>query len=55
MYKSGVYDDQHCSSTIVDHSLVVVGYGVENGKEYYNCKNRYDVNIIYMYMCFLIS
>lgn len=44
MYKSGVYDDQHCSSTIVDHSLVVVGYGVENGKEYYNCKNSWGTS-----------
>ncbi|KAL4227687.1 hypothetical protein ACF0H5_013122 [Mactra antiquata] len=41
MYKTGVYDDPNCNPKIVDHSLVVVGYGVENGVEYYNCKNSW--------------
>ena len=39
LYKKGVYDDPGCSKT-VDHSLVVTGYGVEDGKLYWECKNR---------------
>ena len=40
LYKSGVYDDPQCNPKAVDHTLVVVGYGTEDGKQYYNCKNR---------------
>lgn len=40
-YKSGVYEEPNCSRAQINHSLVVVGYGVENGKEYYNCKNSW--------------
>lgn len=40
MYKSGVFDNPDCSSEQLDFSMVIVGYGTENGKEYYNCKNR---------------
>lgn len=41
MYKSGVYDNPDCSSEQLDFSMVIVGYGTENGKEYYNCKNSW--------------
>ena len=39
-YKSGVYDDPKCNPQELEHSLVVVGYGTEGGKQFYNCKNR---------------
>ena len=38
-YKRGVYDDPTCKSEDLDFSLLVVGYGTENGIDYYNCKN----------------
>lgn len=41
LYKSGVYDEPNCSSGQVDHSLVVVGYGLIDGKKYWIAKNRY--------------
>ena len=38
-YESGVYDG-HCGSTI-DHAVVLVGYGTENGKDYYLVRNSW--------------
>jgi cathepsin L len=40
LYKSGVYDEPNCKQQ-VDHSLVVVGYGVQGDKKYWIAKNRY--------------
>ena len=40
-YKSGVFSDPDCSSSEVDHSLTIVGYGTEGGKEYYLAKNSW--------------
>lgn len=40
-YDSGVYDQPTCSSTKVNHAVVVVGYGTdEHGKDYWSVKNR---------------
>jgi len=40
-YKSGVYHDKKCSSVHLDHGVLVVGYGVEKGKEYWLVKNSW--------------
>lgn len=41
MYKNGVYDIKTCDSNELNHGVLVVGYGVENGKDYWLVKNSY--------------
>ncbi len=40
-YSSGVYNETNCGNTLldIDHGVTVVGYGTENGVEYWLVKN----------------
>ncbi|XP_023165114.2 cathepsin L1 [Drosophila hydei] len=43
-YSGGIYDDEECNKEEVNHAVVVVGYGSENGRDYWIVKNSYSEN-----------
>ena len=40
-YDHGVFDFPKCSSTKLNHGMLVVGYGRREGRDYWLVKNRY--------------
>ncbi|KAL7631749.1 UNVERIFIED_CONTAM: hypothetical protein RMT77_017930 [Armadillidium vulgare] len=44
LYASGVYYDASCSSVVLDHSVLIVGYGTENSAEFWLVKNSFGVS-----------
>ncbi|KAK1788973.1 hypothetical protein P4O66_015889, partial [Electrophorus voltai] len=40
-YRSGIYNDPLCNSRLVNHAVLVVGYGTEKGQDYWLIKNSW--------------
>lgn len=41
LYSSGIYDDPHCTPMNIDHGVGCVGYGSENGVNYWIVRNSW--------------
>ncbi|EAX84935.1 Clan CA, family C1, cathepsin L-like cysteine peptidase [Trichomonas vaginalis G3] len=41
LYSSGVFDNPKCGKIILDHVVTVIGYGVEDGKDYWLVRNSW--------------
>ena len=44
MYSSGVYDDANCDPNVLNHAITVVGYGTEDGGDYWIVKNSWGTS-----------
>ena len=53
LYKSGIYSDSDCSSSRLDHTVLVVGYGSMDGKDFWICQNSWGKLNMQPHSCYI--
>ena len=43
-YAGGILDDALCNKIILDHAVAIVGYGSENGVDYWIVRNSWGAD-----------
>jgi len=43
-YTGGIVDSSACPETSLDHAITAVGYGTENGQQYYIVRNSWGTS-----------
>ena len=51
-FREGIFYTKRCSRKFLDHAVLVVGYGSQNGSDYWIVKNRYVITpkILFMWI-----
>lgn len=42
-YDSGIFDDPNCNNGTVNHAVLLIGYGIEDGKRFWLLKNSWGI------------
>lgn len=47
-YGRGIYKDKSCSKKTPNHAVLLIGYGTENGQDFWTIKNSWGTSVIFI-------